>query len=175
MKTKVVALLTIAVIFQLLVLVGMVTLAASPMWTGKEVKINTVPVDPRSLFRGNYARLRYEISEVEIPKELTKKKIRNGEIIYTLLQPDENNIYSFKNISLDKPETGIFLRGRVSQKRYYESHHRYQVKYGIEAYFAPKDKALALEKKLREEGIAVLMISKSGKARLKEIISANIL
>lgn len=172
MKSKV-SYLILAIVFQLAVLIGMVAVAAAPMWTGTEVKIKTIPVDPRSLFRGNYARLQYAISEVKIPNKLNKKKIRNGEIIYALLQKDENNIYSLNNISLDKPETGVFLRGRVSQKRYYENLSRYRVKYGIEAYFAPKEKALALEKDLREEGIAVLMVSKSGKARLKEIISAN--
>ncbi len=175
MKNNVITLIVFVIIFQLLVLVGMVALAAAPLWTGTEIRISTIPVDPRSLFRGNYARLRYDLSEVDIPNNLIKKKIRNGEIIYAQLQLNDNNIYSLKSVSLDKPKTGIFIRGRVSQKRYHESHSRYLVKYGIEAFFAPKEKALALEKSLRDEGVAVLMVSKSGKARLKNIISADML
>ena len=171
MKNKVTALLILTVAFQLCVLVGMVTLSASPLWTGTEIRIKTIPVDPRSLFRGNYARLRYDISELEIPKEITQKKIRNGEIIYAQMLPTDNNIYAFYKLSFEKPQDGIFIRGRVNQKRYYENRTLYQIKYGIEAFFAPKEKALALENDLRESGIAVLMISKSGKARLKSIES----
>ena len=38
--------------------------AVYPLWSDVSVKLKTVPVDPRSLFRGNYAQLRYEISRL---------------------------------------------------------------------------------------------------------------
>ncbi len=171
MKSRIVIALITAIGFQLLVLIGMVTLASAPLWTGTEVKIKTIPVDPRSLFRGNYARLRYDISEIHLDQPATDKKIRNGEVVYVLLEAGEKNIYHQKSVTLEKPVTGLFIRGRISHPRYHEDNNRYQVKYGIEAFFAPKEKALALEDNLREEGIAVLMVSPSGKARLKNIIS----
>jgi len=46
----------------------------------------------------------------------------------------------------------------------------FRVKYGIEAFFAPKIKALQLEKDLRSGGVAVLMVSSGGKARLMEVV-----
>ena len=58
--------LCIAAIFQLFVLTGMVGLSVMPLWSGKEIRVKTIPVDPRSMFRGNYARLRYDLSEVYI-------------------------------------------------------------------------------------------------------------
>ncbi|MBT3870270.1 MAG: GDYXXLXY domain-containing protein [Gammaproteobacteria bacterium] len=47
------------------VLVGMYVTAALPLWTGAEIRLATAPVDPRSLFRGNYALLSYDISEID--------------------------------------------------------------------------------------------------------------
>lgn len=171
MNRKVVTTLGFAIAFQFLVLSGVYVNAALPLWLGKEVRISTVPVDPRSMFRGNYAQLRYEISEVAETEfsdsDPYMKQLRNGEVVYVSLQPGPDGLYQFTGASLEKPATGVFLRGRVAS-RYYSSDVR--IKYGIEAFFAPKEKALALEDELRDGGIAVLMVSDSGKARLKEVV-----
>ena len=71
-----------------------------------------------------------------------------------------------------KPETGIFLRGRARHVSWQDEKIEIRLEYGIEAFFAPKDKALALERDLRRNGIAVLMVSADGHARLKNIEAA---
>jgi uncharacterized membrane-anchored protein len=157
--------LLIALVFQLAVLSGMYVTAAMPMWTGTEIKVKTIPVDPRSMFRGNYARLRYDFSTLEDRYIPDKDTLRNGEVIYIVLKSGTNGLYEFSEVSLEKPKDGIFLRGRL-QNRFGLS-----VKCGIEAFFAPKRKALEIERRLRESGIAVLMVSSQGKARIKDIIS----
>ncbi len=43
--------------------------------------------------------------------------------------------------------------------------------YGIEAFFAPKEKALKLEEDLRDGGVTVLMVSAGGKARIKAVVA----
>lgn len=56
---------TIAIVTMLLAL-------AQPLWiraTGTEVAIALEPVDPLSLFRGNYVDLRYDV-EVDVPRQL---------------------------------------------------------------------------------------------------------
>ena len=73
-----------AVALQLLVLIGMQVSAALPLWTGTEVRVRTVPVDPRSLFRGNYARLGYEFSRFpaeSLSEEFSAQYIRTGELV----------------------------------------------------------------------------------------------
>ena len=110
MRSKIILSLVIAILLQFFVLTGMVGLAALPLWTGTEVKIKTIPIDPRSLFRGNYARLGYEISQVEIN---TDKTLRNGEIAYVRLTKNEDALYELLEAQLTKPETGIYLRGRI--------------------------------------------------------------
>lgn len=161
--------LFVAVVCQGLILVGMYALAALPLWTGTEVKIKTLPVDPRSMFRGNYAQLRYEISQLKTELFPDGTELRNGEVVYVALKPGEDNAYEYASVTLDKPDAGIFLRGRIQNRLYEDNANYFRINYGIEAFFAPKENALALEHNLREGGLAFLMVSDSGKARLKAI------
>ena len=170
MKGKVVFALFIAAGLQFAVLTGMYLLAALPLWTGSEIKIRTIPIDPRSMFRGNYARLRYGISELDTQHFPDHEDLRNGEIVYVMLEPDENNLYKFSAVLLEQPGSGLYLRGRIQNGYLEEDVSYFRINYGVEAFFAPKSKALALEKDLGNGGIAVLMVSGSGKARLKDVI-----
>lgn len=170
MKKNLLGGLVAAVLFQLLVLTGMYASAAMPLWTGIEIRVATVPVDPRSLFRGNYARLGYHFSRLEGQIYSGERMLRSGEVVYVTLQPGETGLYEFAGMSLEKPRQGVFIRGRV------ESHYRNEgvdsisINYGIEAFFAPRAKAMALEKELADGGIAVLMVSDSGRAALKDVL-----
>ena len=165
-RSKIAAGLVAAIAFQLVVLAGMVGYAAMPLWTGTEIRVKTVPVDPRSIFRGNYAQLGYEFAALPEGALSEAGGVRNGEVVYVRLERGEGAEYEYAGVSLEPPSEGIFLRGRVAGYR-----PPYQVvRYGIEAFFAPKEKALKLEKDLRNGGTAILMVSRSGKAALKDVI-----
>lgn len=162
---------SIVIVFQFVVLAGEYINAVYPLWVGQEIKLKTVPVDPRSLFRGNYARLRYEISSIKT-KDINELKIpRNGERIYIKLKAEENGIYVYEGVSLNKPGDAVFIRGRIQTDNNADRLGNYQVKYGIEAYFTKKKKAIALEKKLRNKAFAKVMIAKNGKAALSDVLS----
>lgn len=152
------------VVLQLLLLTGMLAKASLPLWTGQEIRVRTVPVDPRSLFRGNYARLSYDFSQIPAGA-LPVDSLRQNEVVYVSLQKNENNTWQYQSASLEKPDSGVFLRGRLQSR-----HRGIDVRYGLEAWFAPKDKALELERELRDGGIAVLMVDSAGNAALKEIL-----
>ena len=155
-----------AIAFQLIVLVGMVVHATLPLWTGTEIRVRTLPVDPRSLFRGNYVRLSYELGTLPMDALWEDGEVRYGEVVHVRLERSEGGEYAYAGVSLDPPSEGVFLRGRVvGFLREYQ-----WVRYGIEAFFAPKEKALALEKDLRNGGIAVLMVAGNGRAALKDVI-----
>jgi uncharacterized membrane-anchored protein len=162
--------LIMAIGLQFLILIGIYTSAALPLWTGTEIRVQTMPVDPRSLFRGNYARLRYEFSTIDADLLPDKSLLRHGEVIYISFEEGNDAIFEASAASLIQPKSGIFLRGRVENKHFYTAS-SLRVNYGIEAFFAPKEKALKLESELRSGAIAVLMVSSSGKARLKEIVA----
>ena len=169
MKKRVVLGLTVAILFQLLVLVGVYVNGALPLWVGREIRVETVPVDPRSLFRGNYARLSYGFSRISgTPFD---RQLRNGEVIYVRLVPGEDGLYEYSGLSLQMPSSGVFLRGRVAYHYRTGEIDNLQIKYGIEAFFAPREKALALEQDLRDGGVAVLMVSERGRAALKTVVA----
>ena len=163
-KTKTLYGLAVVIVLQLGVLVMEYGSAVFPLITGEEIRIKVVPVDPRSLFRGNYARLSYEISRVNLPDD--SRALRKNEIVYVTLKKNENDLYEADGISLSKPDSGLFIRGRVGR-----THDRtIGIRYGIEAFFAPEEKALGLEKRLPAGGVAVVMLAKNGKPALKDII-----
>ena len=164
-RSKLAAGLVAAIAFQLVVLVGMVVNAALPLWTGTEIRVRTVPVDPRSMFRGNYARLGYEFATLPEGALRRVEGLRPGEVVYVSLEPGDDDEYGFTGASLEPPAEGVFLRGRLVTVTA-----PYRVRFGIEAFFAPKEKALALEKGLRNGGIAVLMVAASGRAALKDVV-----
>jgi len=157
--------LSVAIVLQVLVLTGMVVKASMPLWTGTEVRVKTVPVDPRSLFRGNYARLNYEFGILPAGALGESSNIRAGEVVYVKLQRLESGLHAYHSTSFDIPEEGVFLRGRISR-----TYPPYPVKFGIEAFFAPKMKALKLESDLRNGGVAVLMIDDNGRVVLKDVV-----
>ena len=162
-RNRVVAGLTLAMLLQIAMLGWILGSAMMPLWTGTEIHVKTVPVDPRSLFRGNYARLAYEFST--LPKDaLDTEPLRENEPVYVSLQQDNDRLFAFAGVSTTKPKDGIFLRGRIEGKR------STRVRYGIEAWFAPKEKALQLERDLRNGGVAVLMVTDNGKAALTDVL-----
>jgi len=167
-------LLIIAVIVQVLILGGEYLNSVYPIWIGEKVALAIRPVDPRSMFRGNYARLNYDIERLDqglFPVD-TFTKIKNGSVIYVTLEKWKD-IWIPKTAQLDKPKQGIFIRGRVYRRF---SRNQTSVKYGVEAYFAPPEKAKAIERDLRAAqrdrdadnpiAVAEVMIAPNGKAAL---------
>ncbi|AWF81948.1 hypothetical protein BTJ40_14565 [Microbulbifer sp. A4B17] len=169
MKPGIVIGLVAAIAVQFFILVGMYVKAQMPIWTGEPVSVKTVPVDPRSLFRGNYARLSYPFSTLDKALFKGRGRLRQGEVVYVSLQKGTSGLYELASVSLEQPQSGIFIRGRIAGNSFWNSSDGYQVRYGIEAYFAPKEKALDLEKQLRDGGVADLMISADGRASLKVV------
>ena len=92
--------------------------------------------------------------------------MRVGEVVYVNLKPGADDLYEFAGASLAPPADGIFLRGRLVTASV-----PFRIKYGIEAFFAPKDRALKLESDLRDGGVAVLMVTGGGQAALEDVIA----
>jgi uncharacterized membrane-anchored protein len=169
-RKTIIAGLALVIVFQVSVLAGEYLGAVYPLWTGEEIHLKVIPVDPRSLFRGNYAQLRYDISTIDVKELGEHKQFRNGEVVYIKLKPGIDGVYVFDGAGLNKPAAGPFIRGRIRAPNGQEDVRKFEVRYGIEAYFAPKQKALALERELRDGGIAIVMIADNGKSALKDII-----
>lgn len=145
-----------ALTLQVVILAGVFVNGFYPLWLGKEIRVETRPVDPRDLFRGNYARLGYDFST------LPATGFRPGDVIYLPLEQD-GDLWRGLTPSHQPPAQALYLRGRVSGLPWGGTR---RVTYGIEALFAPKEKALKLERELRDGAVAVLKVAPNGRAAL---------
>ncbi len=153
--------LTLTISIQMLVLATEYLSSVWPLWFGTPVILKTAPIDPRSLFRGNYVRLNYDISNIK--KSLTQEHFKRGEVGYVTLK-EEDGIFIATGLHREKPESGVYIRGRVTRVG-----GRYRMKYGIEAYFMPKEKALKAERSVRQGANAEVYLLGNGKAAIAKL------
>ncbi len=149
-----------AIIFQAAVLVFMAGEREYIVRTGETIFLRTAPIDPRDIFRGDYVRLRYDISRIYVDDflgDIDKLRKSYGVKIYTALSLDSNRVGYFKFATDKKPGKEIFIRGRTRGKWKLSKYAKtINVKYGIEAYFVKQGTGLDMEKIRRgEDGIQV--------------------
>lgn len=165
-----------AAVFQVFSLILMIMWASYPLFFGQEIAITVEPIDPRSLFRGNYVTLSYPFSQLEekhFIEELPvlQEKIQPGSIVYVKLTA-QDDVYVLEKASLKPFGTNdIYLKGRVKSAWTHE-HDKFKcwVAYGIEAYFTQKEKALEWEKNINQHHIiAKIKVLPSGRAGVKSL------
>jgi len=82
---------------------------------GTEYKFKTVPVDPYDPFRGKYISLRYEIEREKFDID---SPVRRGQVLYALLDIDQDGYARVSKVSLDKPtDDGVDYIKVTSQTR----------------------------------------------------------
>jgi len=150
--------LALTISLQMMILATEYLSSIWPLWFGTPVILKTAPLDPRSLFRGNYVRLNYDISSID--KNLSQERFKRGEVGYVGLK-EEGGYFVATGLYREKPSSGLYIRGRVNRDG-----SRYRMKYGIEAYFMPKVKALKAERSLRRGAEAEVYLLESGKAAI---------
>jgi uncharacterized membrane-anchored protein len=153
--------LTLTISVQMLVLATEYLSSVWPLWFGTPVILKTAPVDPRSLFRGNYVRLNYDISNIN--KDLTQEHFKRSEVGYVTLK-EKDGVFVATGLHRKKPESGVYIRGRVTSVG-----GSYRMKYGIEAYFMPEKKALNAERSIRQGANADVYLLGSGKAAIAKL------
>ncbi|WP_160646512.1 GDYXXLXY domain-containing protein [Chengkuizengella marina] len=157
----------IALLFQVCFLISISLSNYSVEWFGKELRLKTVPVDPRDLFYGDYVVLHYEINT--IPKKLWQedKYPDNGEKLVIGLM-EKNGYYTVESIGHVKPkdemEGNIYLEGVVSHIR----PDSIFVEYGIEKYYVPEGEGKELEE-LRGEIDVIVKKAQWGNAKISRI------
>jgi uncharacterized membrane-anchored protein len=104
----------IAVVAQVaLMLVGLVSPLAVKT-TGTTVYLETQPVDPRALFRGDYVTLGYAVGETNLSQQMATESRQTGDPIYVTITTDRPS--RFVSASLERPalQTGqLCLIGRT--------------------------------------------------------------
>lgn len=169
LKKYAIALLFVAAA-QTIALGWMIANRVSLIKGGQEVVLNIIPVDPRSLFRGDYVILSYDISQLDIAKLAGDDTFKRNAFIYVTLTRAAQGDWAASRLSTTIPEgrseNEAVIRGKV---RY--SGKKLRVKYGIESYFVEEGEGKRLENLVRDKKLAALIaIGPDGEAAIKGLM-----
>jgi len=159
--------------------------------SGTEVRLETVPVDPRDIFRGDYVILTYAISRLPLDRLSDKPdSFAEGDKVYVSLDEGEDGFWHAISIShepTDQYTTTVPIQGHITwidalspvatapdagtDQRPCPDCRYAQITYGIESYFVPEGEGLVLEE-MRDDGqVAILAaVAENGTAAIKGII-----
>lgn len=148
----------LAIALQILFLFGLIGYKQYAILTGEKIVLKTIPIDPRSLFQGDYARLNYEINRLDLNKLEVEgdKYFRGNERVFVELEKGDK-YFTPKKVSRTKPKTKYFIKGKSG----YSSGDNLSVVYGIETYFMPEGKAKDFENLVRGKQSAEVLVGVS--------------
>jgi len=167
----------VAVLFQCVLLVLMVADRMQILREGREVTLQTQPVDPRDFLRGDYVVLRYDISQLPSGALAGKTTETRNPIVFVKLAPNANGLYEAVSVSAE-PVTvtapDVLIRGRVSYScgssvRTFCD--KLTIKYGLESYFVPEGEGRKLEQARNQQKLRVVTaVLPSGRAAIKRLL-----
>ncbi|WP_439359389.1 GDYXXLXY domain-containing protein [Bradyrhizobium sp. DASA03007] len=169
-----------AVLLQCVLLVLMVADRIQILREGREVTLQTQPVDPRDLLRGDYVVLRYEISQVPAGALAGKPAAERNAVVFVKLAPNASGLYEAVSVHAEPvPVTApeVLIRGRVGYSggacgtngRTFCD--KLTIKYGLESYFVPEGEGKKLEQARNQQKLRVVAaVLPSGRAAIKRLL-----
>jgi uncharacterized membrane-anchored protein len=152
------------VLLQLLLLGGLIGYKQWTVFAGERILLETIPVDPRDMFRGDYVILSYKVSTPE-RWQWQESRYQKGETVFVTLRR-EGRFWVTDGVSKSPPEEGkLFLRGRVRQG----TDKDLRVEYGIESYFVPEGKGRELERQAGRGLIVEAVVDHRGRALIRGV------
>jgi len=151
------------------VLASMVWDRVTLLRKGQEVVAEVIPVDPRSLFRGDYVIMTYPFNIVPSSMLGAEERPWAGRTIYVGLVR-EGEIWKVGAAAWDRASLaghtgGPVLKGHTERRWrgfWLGRSPDISVRYGIESYFVPEGKGLELEKLVREKRLAAILAVDAG-------------
>lgn len=167
------ALIALVALAQAGVLAYMVAERESLLASGREITLDVRPVDPRSLFRGDYVILGYDISR--LPRSLFDAEPHVGEPVYVRLVRDGTGWKAAgvnRKLTAAKGDGEVVLAGHVRHVPGTAPIPEAQVSitYGIESFFVPEGTGKAIEQEIRPgKVLAHLSVAKDGRVAIKAL------
>lgn len=156
MSRRMTILLFAVVAAQVIGLVVFATVRQVALTQGREVTLQTVPVDPRSLLQGDYAILDYEIAE--LPEWLRDEPA--GSTVYVVLRECGQVWCADRHSTWEPNPTDVFVRGKVNDRR--------RLDFGIGTFFLPEGTGHIVER--AQDVKVVVSLSASGNAVIKTVL-----
>ena len=177
-------------LIQTLLLVAMIASRQMILSSDTVVVLQTKPIDPRSLFRGDYVRLNYDINELQLDELSGDRIFKTNDTVYVVLQQsgqywDARAIYLEKNNAFNsyekqKNERKVLIQGVVQRvtNRQWDRNDKadisvtsLRVNYGIENYFVPEGEGLKLERPETNDKITLkIALDDDGHAVIKALL-----
>ncbi|MGD9679943.1 MAG: GDYXXLXY domain-containing protein [Candidatus Obscuribacterales bacterium] len=153
--------LKLAVLFQVAVLLSLAVPPVVTLYSGKAICVETVPVDPWNMFRGDYIRLGYDFGRVTM-----HNSVDPDEPVYVTLGRDETGRWQAIHAGTERPAPRpgqVVLRGLAE----YGSASSIPVKFGIEQVFVAegKGKRFSSADRLKVD----LIVDDQGRAVIKRV------
>lgn len=182
-KTNTALFLGLILLLQITILAIMVLNSYVVLLWGEEISLEVVPVDPRSLFSGDYVQLDYTISRLDlqkVPHDFNPERVKPGQPVYLSLT-EQKGVWEPASLTLasHKVQNQTYLKGKVryiyeapdplaeqSKEREPALTTLLSAEWGIEQYFVPEGKGLEIERKIREGKVYAKVAVWRGKARL---------
>ncbi|MCL2119752.1 MAG: GDYXXLXY domain-containing protein, partial [Planctomycetaceae bacterium] len=150
---------------QFTLLGAMIVNELKPHLGGTTIRVTTIPVDPRDLFRGDYVVLRYEFSNVKsLPGYYGFGKTASEQTVFVTMQ-QKGDLWKPVHVSRTRPKEGVALRGVLKP---YSS----EIVYGIESYFVQEGTGKAIEdamRRNRESVVVELTVAPNGKTSIQKV------
>ena len=159
--------------FQILLLLLMIAYRQYTLSTGQAIMLHLQrPVDPRSMFSGNYVLLSYDISTLDKKKMGIVDAFKYGDTIHVSLSK-EGIYWVVKSAGKEIPDT-LYIRGTVTSGWSDDI----RVEYGIEQYYIPDSQAKEIENKLRAaedpgEAAVEVIVDSNGNAAISQVLLGN--
>lgn len=177
--------ITVLVAVKIAALVAMIADKQWTLNTGTAVVLQTVPVDPRSLFMGDYARLNYSISQLALDGETAlggDKDFKRHDTVWVALQAEPDGA---KAVSVHHQRNAIApgllaLKGEVQYVNEFTwdrttnksvKQRTLNVRYGIEQYYVQEGTGRQIERPQGGEKVSMLVaIDTRGKAGILAVL-----
>ena len=156
MSRRMTILLFAVVAAQVIGLVVFASVRQVALTQGREVTLQTVPVDPRSLLQGDYAILDYEIAR--LPERWWE--VSPGATMYVRLE-ECGRVWCADRYSRREPDANeVYIKGTINDRR--------RLDFGIGTFFVPEGTGHIVER--ARDVKVVVSLSHSGNAVIKEVL-----
>ena len=146
--------------------------------SGREIVLPIRPVDPRDLFKGDYARLGFDISLVapelmpepdKLPPNVIYQRTAPKTVFVTLEQQADQ---SWKAVAVATRWPPSMAPNQIVLKGQTQSWDRRRVSYGIERYFVPEGTGGRIEELARNSKLAAIVaVDGKGNAAIKGLVT----
>ncbi len=139
---------------------------------GTKIVLKCRPIDPRSMFSGDYVILNYEISQID--QNILKKSgitdighLEKKEIFVALKKSPDGRYYGAEavseNINSLRKLYPVIIKGRVES-----ADSALHIRYGVESYFVPQNEGKIIESSLNDVTVEV-SISQYGESAISRL------